>query len=180
MSSASRNASRIVVRRSTICRSFSFGTVIRVSTSLQPVDSLLGLSHPLLALELERLGDRADGEGTDLLLGDLGDDRGCAGTRAAALAAGDEDHVRALEGILDLVARLCRRAGPDLGIGAGTEALGQVVADPDLDVGVSGLEGLRIRVDGDELDAAKARVDHPADGIRATAADTDDLDYGQV
>ena len=36
-------------------------------------DALLGLAHPLLALELEGLGDRADGEGTDLLLGDLGD-----------------------------------------------------------------------------------------------------------
>ncbi len=35
MSSASRKASRIVVRRSTICSSFSFGTVIRVSTSLR-------------------------------------------------------------------------------------------------------------------------------------------------
>src|SRR6478672_11931335 len=61
------------------------------------------------ALERERLGDDTDGEGTDLLA-ELGDGRRGAGAGAAALACGDEDHVRALEGVLQLVARL-RRSG---------------------------------------------------------------------
>ena len=181
MSSASRKASRMVVRRSTIWSSFSLGTTISVSTSLaQPLDALLGGGHPLLALELEGLGDGADGERADLLLGDLGDDRGGAGAGAASLAAGDEDHVSALQRLLDVVARLGGGAGADLGVGARAEALGQVVADADLDVGVAGLEGLGVRVAGDELDAAQAGIDHAADGVGAAAAHAHDLDYREI
>jgi hypothetical protein len=126
------------------------------------------------------LGDRADGEGADLLLRDLGDHRGGAGTGAATLAAGDEDHVGALEGVLDFVPRLGRRARTDLGVGARAESLGQVVTDADLDVRVSRLQRLRVGVHGDELDATQARVDHSTDGIGATAADSDDLDHCQI
>ena len=52
--------------------------------------------------------------------------------------------------------------------------------DVDFDVGVAHQERLRVGIDGDELDARKASVDHPVDGIRAAAADTDDLDHSQV
>src|SRR3954469_24214853 len=92
----------------------------------QAVNALLCLGHPLATLELEGLGDGADSEGADLLFGDLGDHWSGACTRAAALAAGDEDHVRALERVLDLVTRLGGRARADLGVGARAEPLRQV------------------------------------------------------
>ncbi len=53
--------------------------------------------------------------------------------------------------------------------------MGQFRADVDLDLGIGRLERLRVGVRRDELDAAQARVNHPADGVRAGAADADDL-----
>ena len=151
-----------------------------VDVVAQLLDALERLLHPPLALELEGLGDRADGEGADLLLGDLGDHRRRAGAGAAALAGGDEDHVGALQRLLDLVAALGRGARADLGVAAGAEAAGQLLADRELDVGVAGLQRLGVGVDGDELDAADAGVDHAADGIGAAAAGADDLDHREV
>src|SRR5437588_3418 len=63
----------------------------------QPGHAVLGLARAVGALELERLGDHADGQRADLVLGDLGDDGRGARAGAAALAGGDEDHVGALE-----------------------------------------------------------------------------------
>ena len=106
-----RKASLIEVRRSTTSSSFSFGTMISVSTLARSLSMPVeGLLHAAAALELERLGDDADGERADLLLGDLGDDRRGAGPGAAALAGGDEDHVGALQRLLDVVAALGRGA----------------------------------------------------------------------
>ena len=53
-------------------------------------------------------------------------------------------------------------------------------ADVDLHVGVAHHERLRVGVHRDELDAGEARVDHPVDGVRAAAADADDLDHCEV
>src|SRR3712207_9192242 len=54
--------------------------------------------------------------------GDLGDDRGRPRPRPAALAGGDEDHVRAAQGLLDLGLVLLGGLHPDLRVGAGAEA----------------------------------------------------------
>ena len=67
-----------------------------------------------------------------------------------------------------------------LAISAGTEAARQLPAHVELDVGVAHQQRLRVGVDGDELDALEAGLDHPVDGIDATATDADDLDDGQV
>ena len=45
----------------------------------------------------------------------------------------------------------------DLGVGAGTEAPGELAADVELDVGVAHQQRLRIGVHRDELDALQAR-----------------------
>jgi hypothetical protein len=66
------------------------------------------------ALELERLGDDADGQDA-LLAGGAGDDRRRAGAGAAAHAGGDEHHVRAGQVIVDLVDRLLGRGAPTSG-----------------------------------------------------------------
>src|SRR3954468_363182 len=103
----------------------------RVDDVAQAPDALVGLAHALRALEVERLGHHADGQGADLVLGDLGDDGRGARAGPAALAGGDEHHVRALERLLDVVARLGGRAEADLRVGAGAQAVRQVVADVD-------------------------------------------------
>ena len=111
---------------------------------------------------------------------ELGDDRRAAGAGAAALAGGDEDHVGALQRLLQLVAALLRGGEPDGRIGARAEAPGSRRADVHLHVGVAHHQRLRVGVDRDELDPGQAGVDHPVDGVRAAAADTDDLDDREV
>ena len=93
---------------------------------------------------------------------------------------GDEDHVGALERLLQLVPALLRGSEADGRIGAGAEPAGGARADVDLHVGVRHQQRLRVRVDGDELDPAETSVDHPVDRVRAAAADADDLDDREV
>jgi hypothetical protein len=73
-----------------------------------------------------------------------------------------------------------RGALPDFRVAAGAEALGDVLADVELQLGVAHEQRLGIGVDPDELDPAHAGVDHPVDGVDAAATDADDLDHGQI
>ena len=175
--SASRKASRMLVRRSTIESRRSFGITISVSTfsrsarmpcsacsaRLEPSNSNGRVTTPTVSAPISSRGD-------------LGDDRRSAGAGAAALAGGDEHHVRALERLLDLVVALLGGGEADVRVGARAEALRQLRADVELDVGVGHQQRLVVGVDADELDALEAGVDHPADGVGAAAADADDLD----
>ena len=133
-------------------------------------DSRLGVDHVALALEAEGLGHHGYGQRAGLA-GDLGDDRGRAGAGAAAHAGGDEHHVGALEQLLDVIAALLSSLAPLVGVAAGTEAAGQLDADLDLALGGGLLQGLRIGVDGDELDSRDALVDHVLQRVSAAAAD---------
>jgi hypothetical protein len=72
------------------------------------------------------------------------------------------------------------RALADLRVRARAEALGEVVADVELDVGVRHLQRLRVGVGRDELDARQPGVDHAVDGVRPAAADADDLDDCEI
>jgi hypothetical protein len=103
-----------------------------------------------------------------------------ATTGAAALARGDEDHVGAAQDVLDLLGVVLGGLLADLGVRAGTEPTGELAADVELDVGVGHEQGLRVGVDGDELDTLEADLDHPVHGVDATATDADDLDDRQV
>ena len=141
--------------------------------------AVLRLAAPLRPFELERRRDDADRERADLAR-DPRDDGRRARAGAAALAGGDEDHVRAAQLLLQLVVRLVGRAASDVGVGAGAEALRELAADVDLDRRVARAERLDVGVDGDELDLADAGVDHPVDGVEAGAADAHDLDHGEI
>ncbi len=90
----------------------------------QVFESLFRELHAVRAFEEERLGDHADSEYALLLCGARHDRRGSR-ARAAAHAAGDEDHVSALDDILDLRLRLFGRLLADFRIHAGAEALGE-------------------------------------------------------
>jgi hypothetical protein len=151
----------------------------RVALLAQFLDAGLGLHLAPLALEGERPGHHADGEGADLA-GDAGHDGGAAGTGAAALAARHEAHVGAAQHFLDLVAVVLGGVAPDVGVGAGTEAAGELAPDVELHVGIAHQQRLGVGVDGDELDALEAHLDHAVDGIDAAAADADHLDDRQV
>ena len=142
-------------------------------------DALLGGAGAAAALEGERPGDDADGQRAERA-GDARDDGRAAGAGAAALAGGDEDHVGALEDLLDLVGVVLGGLLADLGVGAGAEAAGELAADVELDVGVAHEQGLGVGVDRDELDALEADLDHPVDGVDAAAADAHDLDDREV
>ena len=73
-----------------------------------------------------------------------------------------------------------RRQAPDLRVPSRTQAPGEVPTDVQLDIGVAHEECLRIGVHSDELNALETGVDHPVDGVHATAAHTDDLDHCQI
>ncbi len=151
----------------------------RVDLVAQLVDAGLGRVGPPTALEAEGTGDHADRQGTQRT-GDPGDDRRAAGARPPALAGGDEDHVRALEHLLDLLGVLLGRPAADLGVGAGAQPPGELAPDVELDVGITHQQRLRVGVDGDELDALEPDLDHAVDGVDTAAADADDLDDRQV
>lgn len=151
----------------------------RVDLVLERGDAVLGLRLTALALEPERLRDDTDGERTDRLR-DARDDRRAARPGATALTRGDEHHVGAGEGLLDLLRVVLGGATADLRVGTSTEPTGDLAADVELDVGVAEQERLGVRVDRDELDTAETQFDHAVDGVHAAAADADHLDDGEV
>lgn len=150
-----------------------------VSQLAQRGDASLGLVGTALALERERTRHHANGQGTELP-GDRRHDGRAAGTGAAALASGDEDHVGAAEELLDVVLGVVGGLAADFGVGACTEAAGRIPSDVELDVGITHQQRLRVGVDGDELDALEALLDHPVDGVDAAATDADHLYYCEI
>ena len=124
-------------------------------------------------------GHDADRQGAQVPR-DLRDDRRAAGPGPAALAGGDEDHVGALDDLLDLVGVLLRGTPPDIGVGPRTEPPRGLPADVELHLGIRHQQGLCVRVHGGELHAPEACLDHPVHGVHAAPADPDDLDHGEV
>ena len=49
-----------------------------------------------------------------------------------------------------------------------------------LDVGVGKSERLRIGIDRNELDPPNVLLDHAVNGVRASSADANHLDHGQI
>ena len=178
--SALRNASSMLTARSLIDSSRSLGMTMRVSTSSRRS------AMPVSAWSARRRPSNVNGRVTTPMVRaprdsrDAGHDGRAAGAGAAALARGHEDHVGALEHLLDLLRVVLGGLAADLGVGAGAEAPGELAADVELDVGVAHQQCLRVGVDRDELDALEPDLDHPVDRVDTAAADADDLDHGQV
>src|SRR6185437_13674436 len=156
-SSASLNASTIEVRFSTTWSSRSFSITISVSTVSR------SSSIPRSACFARWRPSNENGRVTT----------------PTALARRDENHVGALQRLLELVAALLGRGLANCRIGACAETAGLLVADVDFDVGVAHQQRLGVGVDSDELDPGQARVDHSVDRVRAAAADSDDFDHGE-
>ena len=146
-----------------------------VDAFLQFDDAGFGEAHAALALEVERLGDHADGQDAELL-GDLRHHRGCAGAGAAAHAGGDEHHVRAGQMVADLVDHLLGGSAPDVGLRTRAETFGDLHAHLDDALGLRRGQRLGIGVGDDEVDPLKPGRDHVVDGVSAGSADAE---YGQ-
>ena len=143
----------------------------RVDVLLQFDDARFG-HFQALAFETERLGHHGNGQDAHFAR-HFGDDRRCAGTGAAAHAGGDEDHVRTRQRLGDLFALFHRGIAPDFRLGTGPQP---ILAEPQFFVCDAALQGLRVGVGSDELDAHHPLADHVIDGIAAGAANADNLD----
>ncbi len=177
--SAVAKASTIEMPRSLISRRRSFGTTMSVSTSS------LSPATPFSAWDWRRLPSKLNGFVTTPMVRAPIDFAMRATTahhpyRSRHPHGGDEDHVGTRQGLLDLLGVVLGGTTADLGVRAGAEAAGDLAADVELDVGVAEEQCLRVGVDRDELDPTEAELDHPVDGVDAAAADTDDLDDGEV
>ena len=87
-----------------------------------------------------------------------------------AFGQGRLEHFGALQG----------RVAPHLGIGAGAQSFGELLADLDFDLGLGDVHGLQVGVGGDELHTLQITADHVVDRVAAGAADTDHLDFGRL
>ena len=179
-SSAIRNASSIEVDLSSTSSSRSFGITITVSHACRSASTPASACFVRRrALELERRRDDADRERAELAR-DPRDDRRRARAGAAALAGGDEDHVRAAQRALERGRSVLGGPAADLGVGARAEPFGELAADVDLRRRVAHLKLLDVGVDGDEVDLGDAGVDHPVERVQPGAADADDADHREV
>ncbi len=145
----------------------------------QLLDAALGLLLTAFALEKEGLGDHGHGQGTQVL-GHLGDDRRRAGARSATHAGGDKNHVAITENVANLGLAFQGRVTADIRIGPGTQALGQLVAELNLEFGLGMLQGLHVRVGGDEGHALHSGLDHVVHRVAAPTATPDHLDQSVV
>ena len=75
-----------------------------------------------------------------------------------------------------LFAALLRGLASDLGISAGSEPSRELLSDLQLHRRRRAPERLGVGVDGDELDATDALINHPVDGIAAATAYTNNSD----
>ncbi len=119
---------------------------------MQLGDAGFGEAHAALALEMERLGDHADGQDAELL-GAPRDHRRGAGAGTATHAGGHEHHVRAREMIADLVDHFLGGGAPDFGLRAGAETFGDLHAHLDDALGLRHGQRLGIGIGDDEVDA---------------------------
>ena len=143
----------------------------RVHGVAEHFDALFRLIHPALAFKLERFGDNADGQNAELTR-DFRNDRRTAGTRAAAHAGGDEDHVGILDQLDDVVFVFFD------GFLALFRVCAAALAARDAFADLKHLAGcfqklLFIGVDGDEFDALQVAGNHAIDRVVAAPADAD-------
>ena len=144
----------------------------RIDMLLQLDDAGLGIAHAALALEMEGLGDDADGEDAEIL-GGFRDHGGRAGAGAAAHAGGDEHHMRAAQVIADFVDHLFGRRAADFRLRTRAETFGDLHAHLHDALGLRHGQRLGVGIGDDEVDALQPGRDHVVDGIAAAAADTE-------
>ena len=127
----------------------------------------------------EGFGDDTHGQGAHLL-GGLGHDRRGPRPRTTAHAGGHENHVGITDGFPDGVDAFQSGLAAHGGIGTGTQALGELFTQLDLDRSIVAAQGLHIGIGADELHPLQTGSDHVLHGIAAATAYTDDLELGVI
>ena len=151
----------------------------RIHDPAELVYAVHGVLHAGASLKEEGLRHDAEGENAHVL-GGLGDYGSGARAGASAHAGGDEDEIGPAHELGDLLNGFLRRGFALFGLRAGAEALGDLLADLELDVRLGIVERLLIGVDGDEFYVVKTGFDHAVDRVAARAADADDLELGKI
>jgi hypothetical protein len=143
------------------------------------VDSMSGVLHPDTTLEGEGLGYDGNRQRSDFA-SDFGNDWSRTGSRSAAHACGDEDHVGTLEEFAKSVACFERSGSTTVGIRATSQAASDLGAELDFRRCIVVGERLCVRVCGNEFDSAESRRDHCIERVSATTADSDHFDRGPL
>ena len=146
----------------------------------EQIAALLCLIATQTTFETERLGDDADRKSADFLACNFRDNGSSTRARATAFASGHEDHIGLGQCLANLAPDSSAAWQPYLGICAGAEAARQFLADVNGLIGGGKQKSLLVGVHGNELHALQSGLDHAIDGVRSAAADTYDLDDGQV
>ena len=132
-------------------------------------------AHPVPSFEGEGLGHDADRQNA-AVPGAFGDDRRGTRSGAATHAGGDEDHMGPFEVPVDFVGRLLGGIHADLGMGPGTQPLGDGLAQLDPAIGLGERQMLRVCVGDNKFDAFETGIDHVVDRIPAGSADSENND----
>ncbi len=151
----------------------------RVDSGAQSLEPFFGGLLAALTLESKRQGDDADRE-CACGAGKLGDERRSSGAGSAAHTRGNEDHVGAVERVLEYIAGALGRPRAGARVPAGAQAAGDAPPDGDLAQRRRGGQRLRVGVDDDKLYAPDACLNHAVDRVVAAAADAHDLDLGEA
>ena len=179
--SAIRNASTIGVLGSATWSSRSFGTTIRVSTaffsSVMPMSAWVARLRP----------SKPNGRVTTPIVSAPRSRAISATTGAPPVPVPPPspavmNTMSAPLRISSISSRVLarRRCSPTSGSEPGAEAPRGLPADVELHLRVGHEQRLGVGVDGDELDAPEACLDHPVHRVHAAATDADDLDHGEV
>ena len=157
---------------------------VLVRNNDQSIDMLLELfdtgfccAHPPRTFEQERLGHNANGQYA-LCTGRLSNNRRSACASAAAHTSSDENHVHAVERIIDFLDSFLRSSPSNFRASACTQTTCNI--RPKLDALFRQARGqcLRVGIGSDEVNAFNLRIDHIRNGVAARAANPDNRDFG--
>ena len=146
---------------------------------LELLDAFHGLLHAHAALETERLGNDADGQGA-LVAGNFRDDRSRAGTRSSTHAGSHKNHIGPVKGRCDLVTVFFRGGFATGWITTGTEPFCEQGSDLHGLVCLGILESLQVGIDSEEFNAGESGFDHASDSVSAGSSDSRHLDIRQT
>jgi hypothetical protein len=148
----------------------------RVDDFLELFDAVFGFLLTLPALPGKGFGHHSHRQGSHFP-GDFRDNRRSSGTRAAAETGGDEYHVRPVQDFRQPGAVFLGRLTAHLRIRSGAQPLGQFAAELYLERGETVAQSLCIGVGTNEIHPFHMALDHGVDGIAATTANADNLDF---
>ncbi len=129
-----------------------------------------GIFHSLSCFESERLCNYADRKGS-LLLGNLGNNRGCTCSCSATHTACDEYHMRALDSSRNRLRRLFGSLFSDLRHSTGAQSLSKLFTYLQQPVGITHLKRLTVCIDTQEFHTGYIFFDHSVYGIITGPAD---------